>query len=153
MVNEVLSLFPEREDYLIEILLTLQKKKKDHAFTQEELTTIANHLEIPSSRVSSVVSFYTFFSMKSKGKYVIQVCKDVPCYLNDSFDLLKTLKKELGIEVGETTSDGLFTLEQTSCLGCCDSSPAIRVKETVFGNLTKNKVKVLLSNLNGDDHD
>lgn len=153
LTQDVLKHFPNSEDYLIEILLALQKKKKDHAFTEEELAAVADYLDLPASRVSSVVSFYTFFSLKPKGRHVIQVCKDVPCYVNDTFDLLETLKKELGIDLGETTVDGCFTLEQTSCLGCCDMSPALRVKETVYGNLTKNKVKVLLSELNGDSHD
>ena len=153
MLQDILSAFPRQPEYLIEILLALQKTKSDHAFSHEELTEVAHHLNIPPSRVSSVVSFYSFFSMTPKGKHVIQVCSDVPCYLNDDFDLCALLQKELGIKIGETTLDQRFTLEKTSCLGCCDMSPAIRVSGKVYGHLTANKVKVLLSELSGDHDD
>lgn len=153
MLQEVLNAYPRKPEYLIEILLALQKTKANHSFSHEELSEVADYLEIPPSTVSSVVSFYSFFSMVPKGKYVIQMCKDVPCYLNSSFNLLALFKKELGIEIGQTSIDGRFTLETTSCLGCCDISPVIRINHKVYGNLTANKVKVLLSGLNGDDHD
>jgi len=153
VLEKVLSAYPKKPEYLIEILLDLQKESPNHTFTDEELSAVADYLNIPPSRVSSVISFYSFFSMKPKGKYVIQVCKDVPCYLNDSFNLFALLKKELGIEIGETSKDERFTLETSSCLGCCDISPVIRINDKVYGNLTANKVKIILSELNGDDHD
>lgn len=152
VLNDVLNAYPKKPEYLIEILLALKQQKADHAFTQEELQAVAEYLDIPSSRVSSAISFYSFFTVKQKGKYCIQICKDIPCYLNDSFNLLALLKKELGIEIGEVTKDGRFSLETTSCLGCCDMSPAIRINQKVYGNLTANKVKILLSELGSDDH-
>jgi len=153
VLEKVLNTYPRKPEYLIEILLDLQKESLNHTFTDEELSAVADYLNIPPSRVSSVISFYSFFSMKPKGKYLIQVCKDVPCYLNDSFNLFSLLKKELGIEIGETSKDERFTLETSSCLGCCDISPVIRINDKVYGNLTANKVKIILSELNGDDHD
>ena len=150
MLKEILNAFPRKPEYLIEILLALQKTKSNHAFSHEELSLVSDYLDIPSSRVSSVVSFYSFFSMKPKGKHVIQVCKDVPCYLNDTFNLFALLKMELGINIGETTSDEQFTLETSSCLGCCDKSPAMRINNKVYGNLTANKVKIILSELGGE---
>lgn len=153
MLQKVLNAYPRKPEYLIEILLAIQKIKPNHEFTHDEMSVVAEYLDVPPSRVSSVISFYSFFSMKPKGKYVVQVCKDVPCYLNDSFNLFALLKKELGINMGETTIDGRFTLETTSCLGCCDMSPTIRINNKTYGNLNANKVKVILSELNGDDHD
>lgn len=153
MLKDVLNQFPRNPEYLIEILLALQKTKLDHAFSHEELSEVSNYLDIPPSRVSSVVSFYSFFSMTPKGKHVIQVCKDVPCFLNDSFDLINLLRKELGIKVGETTIDQQFTLETSSCLGCCEMSPVMRIGGKVYGNLTANKVKVILSELGGEQND
>ena len=150
---EVLNAYPKKPEYLIEILLALQKRKENHSFTQDELNAIAQYLDVPQSRVASVVSFYSFFTMKPKGKYVIQVCKDVPCYLNQTFKLFDLLKKELGIDWYETTDDLRFSIEPTSCLGCCDMSPVVRVNHKIYGNLTKDKVKVLLSELSGDQND
>ncbi|MDI6452560.1 complex I 24 kDa subunit family protein [Peloplasma aerotolerans] len=153
MLEKVLNTYPRNPEYLIEILLDLQKRNLNHTFSDEELSAVADYLNIPPSRVSSVISFYSFFSMKPKGKYVVQVCKDVPCYLNDSFNLFDLLKKELGIDLGETSEDERFTLETSSCLGCCDMSPVMRINNKVYGNLTANKVKIILSELNGDNHD
>jgi NADH-quinone oxidoreductase subunit E len=153
VLEKVLTTYPRKPEYLIEILLDLQKSSLNHTFTDEDLSAVADYLNIPPSRVSSVISFYSFFSMKPKGKYVIQVCKDVPCYLNDSFNLFALLKKELGIDLNETSLDERFTLETTSCLGCCDHSPVMRINDKVYGNLTANKVKIILSELNGAHHD
>ncbi len=153
MLTKVLNTYPRNPEYLIEILLDLQKRNLNHTFTEEDLSAVADYLNIPPSRVSSVISFYSFFSMKPKGKYVIQVCKDIPCYLNESFNLFDLLKKELGIEIGETSSDERFTLETSSCLGCCDMSPVIRINDKVYGKLSSNRLKIILSELNGDHHD
>ncbi|MFW5838899.1 MAG: NAD(P)H-dependent oxidoreductase subunit E [Bacillota bacterium] len=144
-LSEVLDKFPKRQDYLIEILLAYQKEKQSHHFTENELKDIAAHLNIPESRVCSVVSFYSFFSTVPRGKHIIQVCHDIPCHLNDEFNVLSTLKDLLGISLGETTKDALFTLEHTSCLGQCDKSPAIRINDKVYGNLTRNKLKAIIA--------
>ncbi len=150
---DVLNSFPRQQDYLIEILLEYQKQKSTHHFTEAELNEIAEYLGIPESRVCSVVAFYSFFTTQPKGRYVIQVCHDLPCYLSDRFDLLSSLRKLLGIDVGETTKDGLFTLEHTSCLGHCDKSPAMRVNDKIYGNLTLNKLKAIIAECREDSHD
>ncbi|MFW6319762.1 MAG: NAD(P)H-dependent oxidoreductase subunit E [Bacillota bacterium] len=149
-LSEVLDKFPKRQDYLIEILLTYQKTKQSHHFTENELKDIAAHLDIPESQVCSVVSFYSFFSTVPRGKYIIQICHDIPCHLNDDFNVLDTLKDLLGIALGETTNDALFTLEHTSCLGQCDKSPAIRINDKVYGNLTRNKLKAIIAEYKED---
>jgi len=145
ILAEVLKRFPKKKEYLIEILLEYQKQKETHHFEEHELRDIANYLEIPESRVCGVVGFYTFFSTKPRGKYIIQICRDLPCQLNDRFDLLSSVQELLGIKIGETTKDGLFTLEHTSCLGYCDKSPVIRVNNKIHGNLSLNKLKAIIA--------
>ncbi len=151
-LREILGKYPKTEDYLIEILLDYQKTKIHHYLREEELKEIAEHLNISESKVSSVMTFYTLFSMKPKGQYVIQICHDVPCYVNDQNSILKTLTNLLNIQVGETTEDKMFTLEYTSCLGACDKAPAMRIGEKTFTALTPNKVKAILAEYRGKKH-
>lgn len=148
-VVEIFEKFPKSEDYLIEILLEIQNQNEQNYLPMEDLKKVAKHLDITEGRISSVVSFYTFFHLEPRGKYIIQVCKDVPCYLVDGFNLLQSLKDLLFVELGETTDDNLFTLELSSCLGCCEQGPVMRINQKTYTNLTLDKVKIILAELRG----
>ncbi|MFP4479200.1 MAG: NAD(P)H-dependent oxidoreductase subunit E [Candidatus Izemoplasmatales bacterium] len=152
-INEILMKYPREEDLLIEVLLEVQRNKETHHLERGDLLAVAEHLNLPESRVSSVVSFYSFFSTAPRGKYIIQYCRDLPCHLSDDFNLKETLKSLLSIDVGETTEDGLFTLEYTSCLGSCDQSPVIRINDEVYGLLNENKLKAIIAEYRGGNHD
>ncbi len=153
MLEQLLQNYPPTEDSVIEILLAVQSTNPQHYVTEEQIKQIANYCQTTESKVSSVVSFYTLISDVPKGKYIIQLCHDVPCYVSNSHNLLKTLEKLLEIHVGETTSNGMFSLEFTSCLGCCDKSPVMRINEKLYKNCTVEKVKVIISELRGSNHD
>jgi len=140
-----LNKYPATEDYLIEALREYQVQKNDHSVTEKEIKLFAQYFHVTESKVCGVVSFYSFLSDKPKGKYVIRICKDVPCYINDSESILKTLEQKLGIHPGETTPDNLFTLEYSACLGACDHSPVIRINEKTYTDLTPDKIKAILS--------
>lgn len=145
MLKEVLQKYAKNEDQLLEILLECQAVKNDHFISKENITEIAQYLGIPESKVCSVLSFYTFFSNKPRGKHIIQVCKDIPCYISSDVDILKIIEKELGIRVDETTPNKQFTLEYTSCLGCCEAGPAMRINDKIYTHLTADKIKAILS--------
>lgn len=145
LLKEVLQKYPKTEDQLIEILLDYQTVKSNHYISKEEIIEIASYLSIPESKVCSVLSFYTFFSNKPRGKHIIQVCKDVPCYVSSDVDIIKIIEKELGIRVNETTPNQQFTLEFTSCLGCCEAGPVMRINDKVYTHLTADKIKAILS--------
>jgi NADH-quinone oxidoreductase subunit E len=144
MVQEILARYPKRKDYLLEILIDVDEKKVDHYVSEEEITNIAHYLGVKESHVCSVMSFYTLLSTKPRGKYIVQICKDVPCYLNDSFNLQETVCDFLEVGMGETTKDKLFTVEFTACIGCCDEAPAMRINGDTYTNLSKGKVIMLL---------
>ena len=150
-LKRVLEKYPKRQDCLIDVLLDVQNAKPTRHLTEDELKDVSDYLGLPESHVFSVVSFYSFFSMKPRGKHIVQVCRDVPCYLNDGFNVHETLERTLDIKTGETTDDGLFTLEYSSCLGCCDQSPVIRVNDTVYGNLTIDKLRAIIAEYRSDD--
>jgi NADH-quinone oxidoreductase subunit E len=151
-INDILKRFPQREDLLIEVLLEIQRSKKTNHLEREDLKAVADYLKLAESRVSSVVSFYSFFSTKPRGAYIIQFCRDLPCHLTQEFDVKETLKSLLKIDVGQTTKDGLFTLEYTSCLGSCDISPAMRINDDIYGHLTRNKIKAIIAEYRGGNH-
>ncbi|MGQ9921589.1 MAG: NAD(P)H-dependent oxidoreductase subunit E, partial [Desulfobacca sp.] len=112
----------------------------------EALQLVAKELDIPYGYLYGVMSFYTMFSVTPRGKYIIRLCESAPCHVMGADNIQEVLEAELGIKVGETTSDGLFTLEHTACLGTCEVSPAMQINEVVFGNLTTAKVKEIIDN-------
>ncbi len=148
-LESILSKFTKAETNLLEILLQYQETKTDHAITEAEVGQIAAYLGVTETKVASVISFYTLLSMKPKGRYVIQVCKNIPCFVNEQTAITRTLEKILGIHAGETTANNLFTLEYTSCLGCCDNAPAMRIDGKIYANLTPDKVKAIISEYRG----
>lgn len=153
MLEAILKKYPSNEEYLIEILLDYHGMKKDHSVTNDEIERIAKYLNVSESKVCSVISFYSLFSTKKKGRYIIQVCKDVPCYISEGTNILKTLERLIGIKVGETTNNLMFSLEYTSCLGCCDKAPAMRIDGQTYTKLTPEKVKAIISEYRGKDNE
>lgn len=149
-VQKIISKYPQKQEYLIEMLLDIDAEKPYHFISEEELRVIANYVQVKTSHVCSVMSFYTLLSNTPRGKNVIQVCKDVPCYLNDDFNAVQVIEEALNIRIGEVSRDGLFSLEQTACIGCCDEAPAMRINREVYTNLTKEKVLNILDSLRGE---
>jgi NADH-quinone oxidoreductase E subunit len=123
-------------------------QEQDGYLTPASIKRVAERLEMPESEVFSTASFYTLFRTKPAGQFVIQVCKGLSCYLVGGAErLLDYLEHKLGIEVGETTPDGLFTLETVQCLASCGTAPAMRVNDELYENLTAEKVDMLIDQL------
>lgn len=108
---------------------------------------VAELLGILPIEVYEVATFYTMFNMKPVGKYVLEVCQTGPCMLNGSDDIIDHIKQKLGIQAGETTPDGLFTLKPAECLGACGYAPMMQLGKHYKEFLTKEKVDQLLEEL------
>jgi len=108
-------------------------------------TIIAIELEMPVVDVNGIVSFYTLFSEKPKGKYVIGVCKGTACYVKGTDRILDKLKDILGIEPGDVTEDGMFSLEVLRCLGACGLGPVLTINEKVFTRVKAEKLQEIIS--------
>ena len=106
---------------------------------------IAEQLHIPTAKVYGVVSFYSFFSMTPKGKHPISVCLGTACYVRGAEKVLDAFKKELNLEVGETTPDGMFSLTGLRCVGACGLAPVAMVGDKVYGRLAPAAVKDIVN--------
>jgi len=123
-------------------------QEQEGYLTPEALKRVAGRLDMPEAAVFSTASFYTLFRTEPVGRYVIQVCTGLSCYLVDGAErLVDYLERKLGIKVGETTPDGLFTLETVQCLASCGTAPAMRVNDELYENLTTEKVDLLIDQL------
>lgn len=140
----VLKKFDPRLDNILYILHELQDNNPQHYLANEDIEKCADYLNIPYSYVHGVVTFYSMFSLKPRGRYIIRLCESPPCHLMGSESLLDYLKKKLKVNTGETTADGMFTLELASCLGICGVAPALMMNEEMIGNLTPEKVDTIL---------
>jgi NADH:ubiquinone oxidoreductase subunit E len=111
----------------------------------EVLKAVSKEMGIPLSELYGITSFYSFFSLVPKGKYVLQVCNGTSCYVKGAERILNTIKKDYGLESGGITPDGKFSLEQVRCLGCCGLSPVMAIKENVYRKVKPSQIKDILS--------
>ncbi|OHE30366.1 MAG: hypothetical protein A3J94_02065 [Syntrophus sp. RIFOXYC2_FULL_54_9] len=107
---------------------------------------ISAGLNLPLSRVYGVVTFYSFFTMKLRGRHTVRVCLGTACYVRGAQDVLKEIQQKLRIKEGETTADRLFTLETVRCLGTCGLAPVAVVDKTVYGRVVPGKMGEILGN-------
>lgn len=137
--------FHEEESNRKNILENLRRIQDENGcLPEKDIRKLSNKTKIPVVEIYGMASFYSMFSFEKKGRKVIRVCNSPSCYLNGSLNILKEIKRILKIDVGETTKDGKFTLELSSCMGCCDKAPAIMINEELITRLTKDKIKKLL---------
>ncbi len=133
------------ESYLIAVL---HKVQEEYGYLSEEhMYEVAHRLQVPTSTVSGVATFYHFFRLKPRGKYAISVCLGTACFVKGANLVLDSFRTELGIDIGETTSDGLFSIEGTRCIGVCALAPVVTINEEVFSKLKPTDVPELLNKL------
>ena len=113
------------------------------------MEAIGKRLELSPAFIEGVVSFYTMYQRKPPGKYLVQVCTTLSCQLCNTSALVDHLKQKLGIEFGETTKDGLFTLADVQCLGACGEAPVIQINSDYYTDLTVESLEGLLDGLAG----
>lgn len=150
-MNELLRKFPRSMESLLDILHAIQDADPQHHLSDEALQAAAEYLGAPLSEVVSTATFYTMYSRTPRGRHIIRLCESPPCQLLGAETLGEVVADSLGIAVGETTADGAFTLETTSCLGACAEGPAMMVDDRVYGDLTKEKVLSVIAEVRRSD--
>lgn len=142
--DEILSKYPSGERrWLIPILQDIQERFG--YLSEESICRVANYLSIPTSKIYGVATFYNQFRLTAPGKYVIRVCRGTACHVKGSAAILERLVQELKVNPGQTTRDGLFSIETVACIGACSIAPVIAVNNDFHGRLEANEVPRILA--------
>jgi NADH:ubiquinone oxidoreductase 24 kD subunit len=145
LLKDVIIDYDRKEDNLIQILHMAQAI---FGYLPTEVQHfIASQMDLSVSKVNSVLTFYSFFSTKPKGKYTISVCLGTACYVRGGKEVLNKLKDELGIDVGETTPDKKYSLTVMRCIGSCGLAPAMTINGKVYKQVNPNRIKRILGTL------
>lgn len=136
----------EKKDLQNPLIEVLRQAQEIFGYLPMEVQEfIAQEMNLPVSKIYGVVTFYNFFSMKPRGKHVVNVCLGTACYVKGASRIVSLLEEILGIELGETTPDKLFTLSAVRCVGACSLAPVIVIGEDTFGRLeTKKQVSDII---------
>ena len=134
-----------RETGRADLLERLKQAQHRYGYLPEKtIARIAKALDMPVGEVYGVATFYSFLATKPQGKYVIRVCKSLPCFLKNSRMIIESIEGETGIKPGETTPDGRFSFQLTNCIGACDKAPAMMINSDIHTDLTPGKIAQIL---------
>lgn len=147
-LKEILEKFEKDKSNLIQILNQVQEKYG--YISQEAQKAISEYLDISMAEVYGVITFYSRFTLKPKGKYNIAVCLGTACFVKGSEKVLDKVKEILKIDVGQTTEDGLFSIEATRCVGACGLAPVFTVNDEVYGKATPEMVESVIKRIRED---
>lgn len=132
-------------DNMLAILHEVQDANPNNYLTEADMKAVADYLNTTYSHIYGVATYYTMFSVVARGKYIIRLCNSPVCNMEGSISLVEKLKIILGIGIGDTTLDGLFTLEYTECLGRCGVAPGMMINRDLYGKLTPDMLESILN--------
>jgi len=141
-VDEVVSEMAPGRGALIPVLQNVQSRIG--YLPREAMERIAQRTGVPASRVFGVATFYSQFRLEPVGRYVIKVCHGTACHVQGAVAVTEAICSELGVEPGDTTADGKFTIESVACLGCCSLAPVMMIEENTFGRLTPDAARKIV---------
>lgn len=139
---------PRRPESIIPLLQSVQEEQG--YISEEGIARVAAHAQSAASTVYGVATFYSQFRLRRPGLHTLRVCEGTACHVLGSDEVMGTLKELLGVEVGGTTSDGVFTLESVRCLGCCSLSPAVMVDNETHGRVGRKEITAILKKYRKD---
>ncbi len=142
-VTAIINKYSSDRGQLVSILQDIQAEYR--YLPKDALLQVSETMGIPASRVYDVATFFKAFSLKPRGKYVIDVCLGTACHVRGGNRVLETMERCLAIERGQTTKDGKFTLETVNCMGCCAVGPAVKIDGDYYGHMSTDKVNGLLA--------
>jgi NADH:ubiquinone oxidoreductase subunit E len=142
-IKRLADLYGRQEESLLPILESVYEE--NHIISEDAMVEIARELDISAAKVYGTATFYSFLETKKCGKYVIRVCKTITCMMHGKNQIIKELEELLKIKLGNTTPDGLFSLEETNCLGQCHKGPAMLINDVPYTELTPGKVRDIIN--------
>ncbi len=141
-INEICDSFNNEP---LELINVLHRTQEHFGYLPAEVQeVIASRLNVSTAQVYGVVTFYSFFTMTPKGKHPISICMGTACYVRGAEKVLDEFKKELSLQVGQTTADGKFSLSSLRCVGACGLAPVVLVGEKTYGRVAPDDVKAIL---------
>lgn len=146
-INEIISSFPPQREYLLKAMHAIQNEHPQHYLSELSLDELAKYFNLTKGQVYGIASYYSMFSLKPRGKYIIRLCKSPVCSSMGSSSLYEYLEKEWSLKPNTTTTDGLFTLEASECIGRCGKAPSMMINEQVYTELNPDKLKEIITNL------
>jgi len=142
-IKEICDFFDNKDGELISVLHRCQG---EFGYLPPEIQdVVSDFMNIPVAKIYGVVTFYSFFTMKPKGKHPISICTGTACYVRGAEKVMDEFKKELNLKVGETSADGKFSLSGLRCVGACGLAPVVLVGEKVYGRVSPDGVKEILA--------
>ncbi|MBN1291863.1 MAG: NADH-quinone oxidoreductase subunit NuoE [Candidatus Latescibacteria bacterium] len=142
-IQHILTKYPNAQrDDLIPILQEVQEFIG--FLSREAVVIIGKYLKLPTSKIYGVATFYNQFRFQAPGLYTIQVCRGTACHVKGSLKVLEAMQRELNIKPGETTRDGLFSLEVVACIGACGLAPVISIDGEFYAGVTQDKIKNII---------
>src|ERR671922_931984 len=143
--EEMVGRYPQKEAAMLPVLYLAQREFG--YLSEEAIVYVAKLMGQSPARVQGVVSFYTMLNMRPSGRHHIQICRTLPCALGGAEKITGFIKQKLGIDVGQTTADGRFTLAEVECLASCGTAPMMQINDDYYENLTEAKVTEILDSL------
>lgn len=141
-IEQIITAYPGEKRYILSMMQDVQKAF--NYLPREALLYIAAYVSTPYSRIYSMATFYKAFSLVPKGRYNLKVCDGTACHIKGSPVLIDQITAELGIKPGETSEDGLFSLETVNCLGACAIAPVVMVNETVHAKVSSSGILTII---------
>lgn len=128
------------------LIMILHKVQEEYGYIPLDVAVkVAKEAHVHLAKIYGVITFYNFFKLEKPGKHRISVCMGTACYLKGAEIICNELKQMLGVEVGETTKDGMFTLDTVRCIGCCGLAPVMMIDDDVYGNLKKDDLHGIIA--------
>ena len=143
-VKSIIKKYDGDKTAMIAILQDVQEEFR--YLPKEALSSISKQMEVPLTRIYEIATFYNAFSLKQRGKNLIEVCAGTACHVQGAARLMDRIERDLKICCGETTKDKKFTLEEVRCLGCCSLAPVARISGNIHPNLTQDQIPKVLAN-------
>ena len=147
-VDKIVGLYPNKMAACLPLLYVAQDQFG--YLPEEALDLVAETLELAPSHVYGVATFYTMYNKKEVGRFHVQACTNVSCYLCGAYDVMTRLEQKLGIKRGETTKDKMFTLSEVECLAFCGTAPAVQVNDDIYELVSPDKVDGLIDKLRSE---
>lgn len=143
-VKDIIKKYGGDKTAMIAILQDVQEEFR--YLPKDALSSISKQMDVPLTRIYEIATFYNAFSLKPRGKNLVEVCAGTACHVQGAARLMDRMERDLAIKCGETTKDKMFSLEEVRCLGCCSLAPVVRISGNIHPNLTQDEVPKILKN-------